>query len=96
MGDRKGFTLLELQVAVVLLLFLITGMAVVMMNDLRQLQWLESRRQLYTFIPSDFSKTVFTETTSLSQPSGAVNRVEVDSFTVAPSSITAKVTLVGR
>jgi len=92
----KGFTLVELQVSIAILLFACSGLAVLLMNDLRQLQWLEGKRQLYAFLPMDASKTLFTELTSVAMPSGAVNRARVQSFAVSGSSMTAVVVLEAR
>ncbi len=94
--SQKGFTLLELQVSISILLFALTGMGVALMNNMKQVQWLEARRPLYTHVPSDGGKAVFSEVTSLGTPSGAVNRVRVQSFHVYGSSMTALVTLEAR
>jgi len=97
MGHRsKGFTLVELQVSIALLLFACSGLAVLLMNDLRQLQWIEGRRQLYAVLPMDASKTLFTELTSAAAPSGALNRARVQSFSVFDTSMTALVALEAR
>ena len=70
-----------------------SSLAVLLMNDLQQLQWLERRRQLYAVVPMDGSKTLFSELTSAASPSGAVWRAHVQSYTVDASSLTAVVAL---
>ena len=103
--SQKGFTLLELQVSISILLFSLTGMGVALMNNMKQVQWLEARRPLYTHVhvlkDADgkvvkATKAIFSEVTSTSAPSGAVNRVRVSSFQVHGSSMTALVTLEAR
>lgn len=98
----SGFTLLELQVAIALFLFATSSLAIALMNDLSQVRWLEQRRQLYAFIPQTLpdpplpSKAIFTELTSTAQPSGAVNRVTVKSYSETGTKLMAKVLLEAR
>ena len=94
--SQKGFTLLELQVSISMMLFALTGMGVALMNNMKQVQWLEARRPLYTYVAANGGKAVFSEVTSLGTPSGAVYRVRVSSFKVHGSSMTALATLEAR
>ncbi len=96
MKSDKGFTLLELQVSIALLLFSIAGLAGVLMNNVRQIETLESKRPLYAFVPTDEKKVIFTECTSAVVPSNAVYRVTLKSLESDASSITAEVELEER
>jgi Tfp pilus assembly protein PilV len=92
-GFSKGFTLLELQISIVILLFTFTGLAMVLMNYLKQVEWSENRQVLYTVVPDDLSKTIFTESRAGTIESGVSYRVNITSLTKAGTSLTAVVNL---
>lgn len=94
--ETAGFTLLELQVAIALLLLGVAGMAALVMTDLKQLEWLEKRHQLQAYVPADHSRIVFTELASLSRPNAAAYRVKLKFFNVAKSTLAAIVILEER
>src|SRR5690349_7217228 len=90
----QGFTLVELQVAIVVLLFGLLGLTRLAMNELAQVQWLERQKQIYAYIPTDMSQSIFTEITSGSSPSGLSYVIGPNpTFTVTGSSVVAAVTL---
>lgn len=58
----SGFTLLELQVSMSLLMLTFSGLFLILMNYTKQLQWIEKRRNLYTVVvPGPEAKAIFTE-----------------------------------
>jgi Tfp pilus assembly protein PilV len=96
MAKSRGVSLLELEVSIALLGVAISGMAAILVSDIRQLQASECRRQLYSYLPPDPSQAVFTELTSDFQPGTAVYSVRVQGYAVGTTSITAVVSLEAR
>jgi Tfp pilus assembly protein PilV len=94
--QRAGQSLLELQIAVVLLIVALCGIAAILVTELSQLEWTEKRRQLYTYLPMASPQAIFTELTFNQQPSLATQQVNVQSISVGASSVTAVVTLEAR
>jgi len=91
-SPSSGFTLLELQVAIFILMLAVTGLSLIFKNYTRQLQWLERKRSLYAVIvpsPNDVSKVIFTEYKSGLTNSQIVYKVTVQSLTEDANSVTA-------
>ena len=89
---EKGFTLLELQVGIVLLLFAVGGLAAVMANYLRQVEQMEAQQSLYTVISPDRTKVIFTECMQTNQ-SQRVYLLSVTSLQLDGENLDAQVTL---
>ena len=97
--SEKGFTLLELQVAIFILMLTVAGLSLIFMNYTKQLRWAEKKRSLYAVVvpsPGDLSKVIFTEYRAANTNSQVVNKVTVQSLTEDANSVTASVILEGK
>lgn len=89
---RAGFSLIEVQVAITVLMIAVAGTSVIIANDLKQLRWLEKRRPSYNFVKTGTRNSVtFTEIWVQGTTRQKVNRVSVESnqLKVYSSSMTA-------
>lgn len=89
---RSGFTLIEVQVGIAVLMIAVAGTSVIIANDLKQLRWLEKRRPSYNFVRTGARNSVtFTEIWVKGTTRQKLNRVTVDSnqLNVYSSSMTA-------
>lgn len=91
--SQSGFTLLELQVAMVLLMMGLYGMSRSMVSVLGQMRWLENDKALYTYVPADASKIIMSELIYPGSLSVVNERIQtVESVRIFGSSMTAVVT----
>ncbi|MFA6584032.1 MAG: hypothetical protein WCS77_07035 [Elusimicrobiaceae bacterium] len=90
---RKGFTLIEVQVALATLVLAVAGMGAIIMNNLKQLQWLELRTQSSVMVPEANNSVVFTVIHSTAVPDTALNIISVSELTETPPVFSAKLTV---
>ena len=90
---ESGFTLLELQVAMVLLIMGLYGMSRTLVSMLGQMRVLEGSNALYSYLPADASKIIISELIYPGAPSVITEKIHaVESIHVYASSMTALVT----
>jgi prepilin-type N-terminal cleavage/methylation domain-containing protein len=58
---KKGFTLIEVQVSLVILLTALFGIKIIINSYLKQLQSIEKKDQLLTIVSTDLKRIIFTE-----------------------------------
>lgn len=94
-GNRRplGFTLLELQVSMALLMLSVTGLSAVLMNDLKQMRWLEARARSRAWVSLAPPRVVFSELHPSGHPPRAAQRVRLRRFAREDGSLTAVVSL---
>ncbi len=87
---RSGFTLIEVQVGVTVLMLAVAGTSVIIANDLKQLRWLEKRRPMYNFVSAGTVNSVtFTEIWIGSRQKVNKVTVDADKMNLYTSSMTA-------
>ncbi|MDD4004665.1 MAG: hypothetical protein PHW69_05610 [Elusimicrobiaceae bacterium] len=91
-----GFTLIEIQIAVFVLLLAVAGMGAVVTNNLKQLTWLEARTQHTVFVPADNTSAIFAVISSTPMADKSRNHVDVTEVAEAPPDFTATVLLTDR
>jgi hypothetical protein len=92
-GRAQGFTLLELQVAMVILIMGLYGMSRSLVSVLEQMRWQESSHPLYSYVPQDVSKVILSEIVFPGSSSAITQRIQtVESVHLYTSSMTAVVT----
>lgn len=94
--NKSGFTLLEIQVAVVVLLLAVGGMGYVVTSNLKQLQWLESRTQHVVFVPAGNNSAIFSVIRSTAVADTSVNTVDVVELYETPPDFNARVRLTDK
>jgi len=90
-SNKKGFTLVELQVAIFLLLMSISGITGVLVNYLKQVEYLEGRNRVNTSVFSSPMRVVYSEVRKGIE--GANYDVYVKSFQEVDDTLMAYVTL---
>jgi|GEM_PF-2735487 len=90
---RKGFTLIEVEIAITLIFFAITGFGLLTMNGLKQLQRLETFGQQYTYVTPSGGAVItgIIHSTQTLRPDRWT--ATVNSITIYPSSADAKIAL---
>jgi|GEM_PF-6382176 len=93
---NSGFTLLEVQIAIALMVFAVGGLGVAMLNRQKQVRWLETKDQLFTTVTAS-NTFISAEVTSAQIPSPLLNYVSVvdmkktkTNHLVAEVAVTAK------
>lgn len=76
-SNKMAFTLLELQIAMVVILITVGGFGVALMSYLKQLEWSENKRALYSVVSDDYKVAIFTEISSPITGSKVKNDVEI-------------------
>jgi len=90
---RRGFTLLEMQVALVLLFTGLFGLLRSLASLLSQVQRIEEGRPFYAYVSADSSKIILTQITSPATEHSVADRITtVGSIHLYASSMTAVVT----
>ncbi|MDD2772671.1 MAG: hypothetical protein PHP45_03135 [Elusimicrobiales bacterium] len=90
---RKGFTLIEVEIAITLIFFAVTGFGLLTMNGLKQLQRLETFGQQCTYVTPSGGAVITGVIYSTQTPRPDSYAATVNSITIHPSSADAKITL---
>ena len=92
---EKGFSLVELQVGILILMLAVCGLAAVLSNYMRQLQRVEKQQALFTYVSPDLSRVVFTEYVR-GGPSQRVQQVRVQNLQSDGVTLQAMVNLIAK
>jgi type II secretory pathway pseudopilin PulG len=90
---KTGFTLIEVEVAIVLIVFAMSGLGLVTLTGLTQLQVMETAAPLQVFVTPDNSVAVTGVIYSAQHPHIDNNHLDVTAVDVYASSITFTTTV---
>jgi hypothetical protein len=93
---RDGFTLIELQVSICLLLLMASSSASLLIGYMHQIQWLESRTAIHASCSPDLKRVVFSEIVTGHEPSSVVYQVSLQTLAPSGSDLQAVVCLVRK
>ena len=88
-----GFTLIELQVSLCLLLLMASSSASVLMGYMRQIQWLEKQKALMAQCSPDLKRVVFSEIRQGSAASSVTYQVSLQTLALSGDNLQAVVCL---
>lgn len=90
---QRGFTLIELQVSICLLLLMASGTASILIGYMRQIQWLEKQKALSAKCSPDLKRVVFSEIRPANNPSVIQNKIALQSLKNSGGELQAVVCL---